>query len=104
MHGSLRDTPLKKAVWERLDKLGFTNKVIDYIEKETKQVMDQGYEVYPIDVIERSIHAGLEGGGVKQDTEFNSGEVIALAYLFGVLLAHGILKNEAVSALSTTGS
>lgn len=101
MYGPTLKTELQKEIWMRLIKLGVRDKVIEYIDEQTNAVIEQGYEVYPVDVIERSIKAGLERGGIKEDTEFNSGDVIALSYLFGILLAHGILKNEAKAVLST---
>jgi len=104
MYGPRLDTQLQKDVWMKLVKLGCKDKVIEYIDEQTDEVIALGYNVYPSDVIERAIKAGLERGGVKQDTEFNSGEVISLAYLFGILLAHGIMKHEAKSALNTTGA
>lgn len=99
MYGPALKTQQEKDTWARIDKLGLTKKVIDYIDDITKQVIEQGYEVYPSDYIEEAIKQGLQKGGIKQDTEFNAGEVIALSYLFGVLLAHGILKYEAKSLI-----
>jgi hypothetical protein len=104
MYGPSNKTEMEKEVWKRLTELGYRDRVIDYIDEETTQVIEQGYDVYPADVVDRAIKAGLERAGVKQDTEFNSGEVVALSYLFGILLAHGILKHQAKSVLSTTGS
>lgn len=98
--GTKQLTQHQQWVWDRLAKLGITNRVTEFIDTETEKVIAQGYDVYPMDVIDHTFKEGLKRAGITDSTEFETGEVIALAYLLGMLLGHEINKYKAKDLLN----
>jgi len=73
-------------LWEKLTKLGQTERVKEFIEKTGKELADFGYENYTMDALYLAMMEGVERAGAYSHLEFKSPEVLAKAYLLGFLL------------------
>lgn len=85
---------LQEAVWTRLQELGLTNTVIDFVDGVYDKNAEEGYKEYQCENVYDAIAEGMEKAGLERDTTFKDQDVLAVAYLMGLLLGNHVVKNQ----------
>lgn len=85
----------KTELWDKLGKLGLTDTVKQFINKQGEDLAEYGYTNYTTDSLYLAMMEGVEKAGCDSTKEFADGEILAMAYFVGYLLGKNVIKNEA---------